>query len=159
MQSRRNRDCAGDHAMFRGDKINITENRPPFCTWACETERGGLDRVDGRERCATSPCRPRQGWRTSPDALRWGPGKVTPGSAFATHQRWYRWLRCSDQSASADEAYGPKKHDVSVRFPTRDLPGVYRFAEAVTNPGPAERNSFISFCGKNTFTTLETMNE
>ena len=45
-------------AMFRGDKINITENRAVLHRSSARTERG-IDRCRWRERCTASPRRSR----------------------------------------------------------------------------------------------------
>ena len=69
-------------AMFRGEKINITENRAVLHV-ALRAPRGASIVVDGENvvPCRSTPCSTR--WLTSPTASGAAPGKATPASAFA----------------------------------------------------------------------------
>ena len=69
-------------AMFRGEKINITENRAVLHV-ALRAPKDTTILVDGRMLCPKSmPCSTR--WRRSPTACAAANGRATPASAFAT---------------------------------------------------------------------------
>ena len=70
-------------AMFRGEKINVTENRAVLHV-ALRAPQGAIDRRRRRERRArrSTPCS--TGWPISPTASAAARGRATPASASAT---------------------------------------------------------------------------
>ena len=138
-------------AMFRGDKINVTEKRAVLHV-ALRAPKGASIVVDGENVVPAGPRRARQDGRISPIASAAANGKATPASAFAT----------SSTSASAAPTSGPVmayealKHYSDRAMTFRFVSNVdgTDFAEAVRDLDPAETLFIVS---SKTFTTLETM--
>ncbi len=113
-------------AMFRGDKINVTENRAVLHV----ALRAPTRRVDPASTARTScprstPCSTR--WRRSPTACAAARGRATPASASAT----------SSTSASAAPISGPVMAYEALRhYSERDL--TFRFVSNVDGTDFAE---------------------
>ena len=81
---RRNPACASRiDAMFRGDKINVTENRAVLHV-ALRAPQGASIIVDGENVVPAGPRRARQDGCLLPSACAAASGKATPASASAT---------------------------------------------------------------------------
>ncbi len=136
-------------AMFRGEKINITENRAVLHV-ALRAPRGGpswlMAKMSFRKfmRCSTQ-------WPASPTVSAAVNGKATPASGSQHHQYRHRRLRSRPGHGLRGAA--------TLQRPRPDFPFISNvdgtdFAEAVHDLDPAETLFIIS---SKTFTTLETM--
>ena len=137
-------------AMFRGDKINVTENRAVLHV-ALRAPRGASIILEG-ENVVAQVHSVSTRWRIFPTRVRRVNGKGTQESASAT----------SSISGSADRISGPVmayealKHYSERAMTFRFVSNVDAtdFAETVQDLDPAETLFIIS---SKTFTTLETM--
>ena len=138
-------------AMFRGDKINITENRAVLHV-ALRAPKDAVDHRRRRERRAGSPRRPRQDGRLSADRVRSGAWKGHTGKRIRNVVN----IGIGGSDLGPVMAYEALRHyserDMTFRF-VSNVDGT-DFAEAVRDLDPAETLFIVS---SKTFTTLETM--
>ena len=138
-------------AMFRGEKINVTENRAVLHV-ALRAPEGAIDRRRRRECRAAGPCGARQDGRIlRPRARRRVEG---PHRQAHPQRRQYRHRRL--RSRAGDGLRGARSTTASATMTFRFVSNVdgTDFAEAVRDLDPAETLFIVS---SKTFTTLETM--
>ena len=115
-------------AMFRGDKINVTENRAVLHV-ALRAPKGASIVVDGENVVPERPRRARQDEQTSPTACAAAPGRATPGSASATSSTSASAAPTSGRSWRTRRCAITATRDMTFRF-VSNVDGT-DFAEAV----------------------------
>ena len=138
-------------AMFRGEKINVTEDRAVLHV-ALRAPQGRVDRRRRRERRARRCTRCSTAWRPSPTACAAATGRATPASAIRNVVN----IGIGGSDLGPVMAYEALRHyserDLTFRF-VSNVDGT-DFAEATRDLDPAETLFIVS---SKTFTTLETM--
>ena len=137
--------------MFRGEKINVTENRAVLHV-ALRAPEGRIDRRRRRERGARGPRRARQDGRLRRPRPQRRRGRATPASASATSSTSASAAPTSGRSWPTRRSSTTATAAMTFRF-VSNVDGT-DFAEATRDLDPAETLFIVS---SKTFTTLETM--
>ena len=138
-------------AMFRGDKINVSEKRAVLHV-ALRAPRGASILHRRPERRARGPCRARQDGGLSPIGCAAAPGRGIPASASAMSSISASAAPISARSWPTRRCKHYSERTMTFRF-VSNVDGT-DFAEAVHDLDPAETLFIVS---SKTFTTLETM--